>query len=231
MEHWLVRQLCAHVVHDLRDYMSPGWLPHLSDPAWGGQAYKLGMVFAGLRPPEAYGVPLPSGHMPMTARQLSAADVLLNLGLQEATRKASERPPPGWGDREVTHFTESLRQLEQNTRGALRQYLKYLPEDDAAPFLPLLGCEDAEAHDEPEQPTETETAQERQTRRLADFRAAGGREPTNDSGRWKGVGKVAERMGISRQALTDDLKAAVEREREQRRGSGALDPARLGWMK
>lgn len=72
-----------------------------------------------------------------------------------------------------------------------------------------------------------ESAEGRQARRLAAFRASGGLEPAKNSGRWKGVGRAAQQLGISRQALTEDLTAALEREREARR-MGPFDPALLG---
>ena len=71
--------------------------------------------------------------------------------------------------------------------------------------------------------------EERQAYRLAEFRKMGGREPKSPGERWQGVKDAAEKMRITRQALTEDLEAALAREREQHRAGGALDPARLGY--
>lgn len=97
-------------------------------------------------------------------------------------------------------------------------WLEWLPDQRRASVVDPAGASD--------QPIKA--PEERQARRLAAFLAAGGQVPRGSSGRWRGVTKVAEQLGITRQTLTDDLKAAIEREREQRRGGGALDPARLG---
>jgi hypothetical protein len=64
-------------------------------------------------------------------------------------------------------------------------------------------------------------AEARQDDRLRAYRAAG-YEPPKDGARWQGVGKVAASLKLSRQTLTDDLKAALAREREKRRAGAAL---------
>jgi hypothetical protein len=66
-------------------------------------------------------------------------------------------------------------------------------------------------------------AETRQANRLQAYRDAGFGPPKAKE-RWQGVGEVASKLGIRRQTLTDDLKAAWERERENKRAAAALRP-------
>lgn len=150
MDRWVLRQLCAHVVHELRGHIPAGWLPGITSPAWGQRAYQIGSVLNQMRPPADFGLSLAEGwHMAMNARQTAAAEVLMHLGIQDAAQKVLDKAPPGYEGHPVPYLTESLVTLEGNTRDALRQYLAHIPEAEARPFLPLLEEVSEEAPDAP----------------------------------------------------------------------------------
>lgn len=87
----------------------------------------------------------------MTARQTSAAEVLMNLGLLAAAEAAQgvsrqlslDAKAKGVSDGNAGPVAEQLRTesiptLVSNVRGALKQYLRYLTSFESDPFLPLL---------------------------------------------------------------------------------------------
>lgn len=88
----------------------------------------------------------------MSARQVSASEVLMHLGMlasheaaQGATTQLSkDAEAKGVSDGNAGVVAAQLRDehiptLSNNIRGALKQYLRYLTPLEAAPFLPLLG--------------------------------------------------------------------------------------------
>lgn len=87
------------------------------------------------------------------------------------------------------------------------------------------------ATDAPDRPTgaRKETAEERQARRLQACRGAGLRFSRGDPNAHgfalpKGIGAIASREGVSRQAFTKDLRAALRREYLEQVGSPFASP-------
>ena len=91
----------------------------------------------------------------ITPRQLSAADVLMNLGMLVAARTAQQACgnvkaradslkvfDGNAGKVALQLKEEQVPQLELNVRGALTQYLRHLSKEEAAPYLSLLKTED-----------------------------------------------------------------------------------------
>jgi hypothetical protein len=91
----------------------------------------------------------------ITPRQLSAAEVLMNLGILVGARASHEACSNvktradtlkvfdgNSGKVALQLKQEHIPQLELNVRGALTQYLRHLSKDEAAPYLSLLKAED-----------------------------------------------------------------------------------------
>ena len=154
---WIVKQLRAMVLTDVRDFVPQGYFEsapekltlraeiegsdHFSrELRWGYLAADLGrkLFF------ESTAI--------MSARQVSACEVLMHLGMlagAEAAQGASTQlaklaKAKGVTDGNAGAVAEQLRDqhvptLLTNVEGALKQYLRYLTSLEAEPFLPLLG--------------------------------------------------------------------------------------------
>jgi hypothetical protein len=90
----------------------------------------------------------------MSARQVSASEVLINLGMLAgaeaaqgaATQLSKDAETKGVSDCNAEVVAEQLENtqiptLTNNVRAALEQYLRYLTPLEAKPFLPLLGLD------------------------------------------------------------------------------------------
>lgn len=138
--------------------------------------------------------------------------------MKRATKAAASRElqlrdvedgSPKWGD---------------NLSGFLGEWL--FAEDlnawlQAAGFPEPYRLRDDMARGDEPQPGAFVDTETRQAKRLQAYRDAGFTPPRGD-GRWQGVGKVAEKLHIKRQTLTDDLKAAWAREQDAKRAGAAL---------
>lgn len=157
MDWWIVKQLRAMVLTDLRDFVPHGHfesevekfkLDHRIPNAatlsgelrWGYLATILGKELL-----------FKSASM-MSARQVSASDVLMNLGLlasaeaaqRVADQLAKDALANGVPDGNVGVVSEQLGKhhipsFGENMRSSIEQYLRYLTPLEAQPFLPLLG--------------------------------------------------------------------------------------------
>jgi len=149
---WIVSQLRAQVLTDLESFIPDNYFEQKplavyapGDPStkhlnyeiqWGHNAGTLGKKLTFETP------------VGLTARQVSASEVLMNLGLlagaqsaygifkhadQRATEKGGCIVNPN-----LTQLPQTISVLENNLTQALRQYLNYLPPNEQGPFLPLL---------------------------------------------------------------------------------------------
>lgn len=160
MSWWVEDQLKAALLTDLRPIIPEGYFElesnklqldasldktgHLSkELSWGTAAGRLGH----------------STYFKNTAiiapRQLSAADVLMNLGMLVAARASHQacsnvkaradslKVFDGNAEKVALQLKEEqIPQLELNIRGALTQYLRHLSKEEAAPYLSMLKTED-----------------------------------------------------------------------------------------
>ncbi len=161
MDWWIVKQLRAMLLEDLREFIPDGYFDgeveqfklndgienskHFSSElAWGYLAGTLGkkLFF--------------DTTTCMSARQVSACEVLMNLGMlagAEAAHGATEQLSKkakklGISDRNAGNVAEQLQNdaiptLSDNVEGALEQYVKYLQPNEAKPFLSLLSARPA----------------------------------------------------------------------------------------
>lgn len=157
MNWWIQKQLRAILLTDLRPLIPEGYFEsqvdtltfnktidvsgHLSDEIrWGYLAGTLGkqLFFSNI--------------IQMSARQKSASDVLMNLGMyvgayttQQSCNKLTElADKQGASDGNAKKVAlqihnEQLPVLERNVNGALAQYLRHLSKEEASPFIPLLN--------------------------------------------------------------------------------------------
>lgn len=160
MSWWVEDQLKAALLTDLRPIIPEGYFElesnklqlnasldktgHLSkELSWGTAAGRLGH----------------STYFKNTAiiapRLLSAADVLMNLGMLVAARASHQacsnvkaradslKVFDGNAEKVARQLKEEqIPQLELNVRGALTQYLRHLSKEEAAPYLSMLKTED-----------------------------------------------------------------------------------------
>lgn len=156
MNWWIVKQLRALVLTDLRDFIPPDYFESEADTfklhnslensdhysrelRWGYLATELGkrLFF--------------ESTIIISARQVSASELLMHIGLlagfeamQGATKKLSEKAQEkGIPDSNAGKVAEQLAKQQiltakNNIKGALEQYLQYLIRLEAKPFLPLL---------------------------------------------------------------------------------------------
>lgn len=156
MDWWILKQLRAQVLIDLQDFIPQDYFEkeidtfkfssafknsdHLSrELRWGYLAAKfgLGLFF--------------ESTITMTARQVSACEVLMNLGLlagAEAVKNSTTQLSDfarinNISDGNAGEIAEQLKEQHiptfiDNIRSALEQYLRYLTPHEAKPFLPLL---------------------------------------------------------------------------------------------
>ena len=156
LDWWIIKQLRSMVLTDLREFVPEEYFAgetetfrfnegianaahYSSEMRWGSLAGKLGQKL------------IYHSTVIMTARQTSAADVLMNLGLLAATEaaqgvshqlslaaKAKDVSDENAGPVAEQLRTTNIPTLVSNVRGALTQYLRYLTTFEAEPFLPLL---------------------------------------------------------------------------------------------
>lgn len=156
MDPWILKQLRGRVISDLGNLIPQGhfntevpWAvlnkgfensKYLSyELKWGYLAGTLGQELY-FRPTEL-----------MSARQVSAAEMLMHLGLLAAmeashascsklAEMANALGVPDGNSKVVSKqmHSEGLPLLRKNVLGGLQQYLKHLSKDEAAPFSSLL---------------------------------------------------------------------------------------------
>lgn len=156
MDWWIVKQLRAMILMDLRDFVPQGYFESevekfklhdgiknsdyfSHEVRWGYLAGRLGQKLF-----------FKSTDI-MSARQVSASEMLMNLGMlasaeaaQGATTQLSiDAEAAGVSDGNAGAVAEQLRDqhiptFTNNVRGALKQYLRYLTPLEKEPFLPLL---------------------------------------------------------------------------------------------
>ena len=158
MDWWIVKQLRAMILTDLRDFVPQGYFESEAETfafhdgiensvhfnreyRWGNLAARLGKnLFFG-------------STANMSARQVSASDVLMNLGtlaVAEVVKAVSAQLSSkvaevmGVSDGNAGTVAEPLGDngmaiLTNNVSEALKRYLRYLTPFEAGPFLPLLG--------------------------------------------------------------------------------------------
>jgi hypothetical protein len=156
MDWWIVKELRAMVLTDLRDFVPHDYFESETEEfklndgiknsnyfsreiRWGYLAGKLGkrLFF--------------ESTTTLTARQVSASGVLMNLGMlaaaeavqgvathlsEDAKIKDVSDGNSGAVAKQLKH--EGVPTLLDNVTGALEQYLRYLTPHEAKPFLPLL---------------------------------------------------------------------------------------------
>ncbi|MGZ5045579.1 MAG: hypothetical protein ACXV8P_12395 [Methylobacter sp.] len=156
MDWWIVKQLRAMVLSDLREFIPQGYFEsevekfklhdgiknsgHFSQELrWGYLAGNLGrMLFY-------------NSTAIMSARQVSASDVLMNLGIlvaaeamhSTAMQLSKDAKTAGVSDGNAGIVADQLGcqyipTLSNNLEAALEQYLCYLEPLEAKPFLPLI---------------------------------------------------------------------------------------------
>ena len=156
LDWWIIKQLRSMVLTDLREFVPEDYFAgemdafkfheglanathYSSEMRWGSLAGRLGrkLFF--------------HSTAIMTARQTSAAEVLMNLGMlaaAEAAQRVSRQLSSNATARSVSDgnagavadqlTAEHIPTLSENIRGALKQYLRYLTSFETEPFLPLL---------------------------------------------------------------------------------------------
>jgi hypothetical protein len=167
MNWWVIKQLRAFVMADLSGFIQPiefeqapaslklsPQIPnhnHFSQELrWGHAAATLGKKLF-FTPPHG-----------MTARQISASDVMMNMGLLASAEAMHRVLTQVCNDAAKAHVSagnagDIQKQLERehipvfldNLRGALSQYFHYLTEQEKAPFASLLEQKISVSHFEP----------------------------------------------------------------------------------
>jgi hypothetical protein len=160
MSWWVENQLKAALLTDLKPIIPEGYFELESNKlqldasldktgylskelSWGTAAHKFGH----------------NTHFKSTAiitpRQLSAAEVLMNIGMLVAARASQQacsnvkvradslKVFDGNAEKVALQIKEEqIPQFELNVRGALTQYLRHLSKEEAAPYLSMLKMED-----------------------------------------------------------------------------------------
>lgn len=155
MDWWILKQLRAMVLEDLNEFVPHGYFEKdlhqfkLPDEIQGSKHFsnelKWGYLAGNL------GRELFFGSVQMSARQVSASDVLMNLGLLAGleamcgvtAQLAKDLISKGSLNDNVKSVEEQLENQYtpialNNMMGALEQYLRYLNQKEKEPFLPLL---------------------------------------------------------------------------------------------
>jgi hypothetical protein len=159
MDHWIVKQLRAAVLSDLSNFIPEGHFEKKLEWAtfdnlqgaeffsyemhWGFQAATLGRKLYFYSPST------------LSARQVSAAEMLMHLGLLACAmagqgacmRLAEQAEQLSLPDGNASEVGKQLQQqhlptFEQNLLGGLKQYLLHLSRDEGEPFRPLLSSKD-----------------------------------------------------------------------------------------
>ncbi|MGZ5056952.1 MAG: hypothetical protein ACXWF8_16080 [Methylobacter sp.] len=156
MDWWILKQLRAMLLMDLRDFVPQDYFEsevetfkfddripnseHFShELRWGYLAARLGQKL------------FFKSTIIMSARQVSASEVLMNLGMLASaeaahgatTQVSNYAEAIGVSDGNAGAVAKQLREqhiptLSDNVREGLKQYLRYLTPIEAEPFLPLL---------------------------------------------------------------------------------------------
>ncbi|WP_105167622.1 hypothetical protein [Pseudoalteromonas sp. T1lg23B] len=157
MDSWVVKQLRVQILSDLDRSIPSGYfeqkMPKVkfsehvkgheylsSEMNWGILATKLGQRLHKSPPPG------------FTARQVSASETLMNLGLlasaeaayasmKQLSDCASSKGIYDCNSGNVSNQfqTEHIPTFKANVRGALEQYLHYLSDDEMRPYLSLIS--------------------------------------------------------------------------------------------
>jgi hypothetical protein len=153
---WIVKQLRAMILTDLRDFVPQGYFESEAEK------FKL---HRGTKNSDHFSRELRWGYLVgrlgkrlffdstaiMSARQVSASEVLMNLGMLAgaeaaqgvATQLSKDVEDKGVSDGNAGAVAEQLGHqhrptLSNNVGGALEQYLRYLTPHEAEPFFPLI---------------------------------------------------------------------------------------------
>jgi hypothetical protein len=155
MDWWIIKQLRAHVMSDIRELIEPGSFqdsprsfqlhPNIPNYQYFSQELNWAKNAASVGKKLFFN---PS--LDMSARQISASDVLMNLGLLTSAKAMHGMLTQLCDDainagKDVGNSNEVRQQLEsehlpvfeENTRGALNQYLLHLTDAEKAPFISL----------------------------------------------------------------------------------------------
>ena len=159
MDWWIVKQLRAMVLTDLGGFVPKGYFENETN-----EIKKL-KLHNGIEGSDYFSRELKWGYLAgklgqqlffkstanMSARQVSASEVLMNLGILAAAEAAATQlskvaNAKGVSDSNAGAVAEQLGEqqiptLLNNVSGALKQYLRYLTPLEAEPFLPLLESE------------------------------------------------------------------------------------------
>ena len=157
MDWWIIKQLRAQVISDLNPFIPSGYfetkkenfnLPAelenaeylSSEIRWGYLASKLGKELFYNSPAN------------ISARQISASEVLMNLGLlasaegsfnaaKQISLKAKQAKIPDGNSGSIAAQLEAghIPTLNSNISGALDQYLRHLTYEESKPYLPLFS--------------------------------------------------------------------------------------------
>lgn len=157
MDWWIVKQLRAMILTDLRDFVPQGYFESevekfkLDDRIKGSDHFSHELRWGYLASDLGRKLFFKSTTI-MSARQVSASEVLMNLGMLacaeaaqgSAMQLSKDAEANGVSDGNAGVVAAQLRDehiptLSNNVRSALKQYLRYLTPLEAAPFLPLLG--------------------------------------------------------------------------------------------
>lgn len=160
MSWWVEDQLKAALLTDLRPIIPEGYFELESNKLQlDASLDKTGQLSKELSWGTAAGRLGHSTYFKNTAiiapRQLSAADVLMNLGMLVAARASHQacsnvkaradslKVFDGNAEKVALQLKEEqIPQLELNVRGALTQYFRHLSKEEAAPYLSMLKTED-----------------------------------------------------------------------------------------
>lgn len=164
MDHWIERQLRSQVTCDLKEFIPNNYFEGEKDKfiligsidetgflskelRWGYLAGTLGkkLYF--------------DNELIMSARQKSASEVLMNLGMYVAAKSAHSSCTNLTNNAVRMHIEagnsvkvarqlheEHLPILEENITGALSQYVRHLKTEEASPFYSLLNKTDQIEH-------------------------------------------------------------------------------------
>ena len=157
MDWWILKQLRAMILTDLRDFVPQGYFESevekfkLDDSITGADHFSHELRWGYLAGDLGRKLFFKSTAI-MSARQVSASEMLMNLGMLagaeaaqgSATQLSKDAEEKGVSDGNAGVVAVQLRDehiptLSNNIRGALKQYLRYLTPFEAEPFLPLLG--------------------------------------------------------------------------------------------
>lgn len=156
MDSWILRQLRALVLNDLKDFIPIGYFESeaenlkLNNSSMDGKYLSIELQWGKLATELGHKLyyHTPTG---LTARQVSASDLLMNLGMlaaSEAILNASKQisnkalayniPDGNSGNVASQIQNDHIPTFEKNISGALEQYLKHLTYEESKPYISLL---------------------------------------------------------------------------------------------